>query len=102
MKECFVSKKNPVTSPKRKATTGRRTSPARAHESLPQAQIDTRRRWIAEAAYYRAERRGFLPGRELEDWLEAEREMNDIDAATPAPAARKKPRSGAAATRRST
>lgn len=28
-----------------------------------------------KAAYYRAERRGFAPGRELEDWLEAEAEV---------------------------
>lgn len=27
---------------------------------------------IAEAAYYCAERRGFAPGQELEDWLRAE------------------------------
>jgi hypothetical protein len=27
---------------------------------------------IAEAAYYRAERRGFEPGHEVDDWLEAE------------------------------
>ncbi|MGH8187240.1 MAG: DUF2934 domain-containing protein, partial [Steroidobacteraceae bacterium] len=31
---------------------------------------------IAEAAYWRAERRGFIAGRELEDWLEAEREID--------------------------
>jgi len=30
---------------------------------------------IALAAYYRAEQRGFAPGGELEDWLEAEREL---------------------------
>jgi DUF2934 family protein len=30
---------------------------------------------IAEAAYYRAERRGFAPGEELEDWLAAEKEV---------------------------
>jgi Protein of unknown function (DUF2934) len=30
---------------------------------------------IAEAAYYRAQRRGFAPGHELEDWLEAEAEL---------------------------
>ncbi len=28
---------------------------------------------IAEAAFYLAERRGFDPGHELDDWLEAER-----------------------------
>jgi sterol desaturase/sphingolipid hydroxylase (fatty acid hydroxylase superfamily) len=30
---------------------------------------------IAEAAYYRAERRGFAPGDDFRDWLEAEREF---------------------------
>lgn len=29
----------------------------------------------AVAAYFRAERRGFSPGNDLEDWLEAEREI---------------------------
>ena len=31
---------------------------------------------IAEAAYFRAERRGFEPGYELEDWLGAEAELD--------------------------
>ena len=31
---------------------------------------------IARAAYFRSERRGFAPGYELEDWLAAEREVN--------------------------
>jgi Protein of unknown function (DUF2934) len=31
---------------------------------------------IAEAAYFRAERRGFLPGHETEDWLAAEEEVD--------------------------
>ncbi len=30
---------------------------------------------IAEAAYYKAESRGFTPGHEAEDWLEAEQEI---------------------------
>jgi len=33
---------------------------------------DTR---IAELAYLKAERRGFAPGYELDDWLEAEQEV---------------------------
>ncbi|HUQ74403.1 MAG TPA: DUF2934 domain-containing protein [Burkholderiales bacterium] len=33
-------------------------------------------RWIAEAAYYRAEQRGFGPGYETEDWLAAEAEIS--------------------------
>lgn len=38
---------------------------------------DTREARIAEAAYWRAERRGFAPGHELEDWLSAEREIDE-------------------------
>jgi hypothetical protein len=36
---------------------------------------DALHRMIAEAAYYRAERRGFAPGGEEIDWLEAEAEV---------------------------
>lgn len=34
-----------------------------------------RERFIAQAAYFRAERRGFAPGCELQDWVEAEAEV---------------------------
>ncbi len=37
---------------------------------------DDRHAVIAEAAYYRAERRGFAPGHELEDWLAAEAQID--------------------------
>ena len=51
----------------------------RIHRRKPYAAraADTARRraMIAEAAYYRAERRGFEPGHELEDWLQAEAEI---------------------------
>lgn len=36
---------------------------------------DERRRMVAEAAYYRALRRGFTAGGEIDDWLAAEREI---------------------------
>jgi sterol desaturase/sphingolipid hydroxylase (fatty acid hydroxylase superfamily) len=39
----------------------------------PSAQL--LRAMIAEAAYYRAEKRGFAPGDEFRDWMEAEREV---------------------------
>jgi hypothetical protein len=38
---------------------------------------DSREARIAEAAYWRAERRGFTPGHELDDWLDAEREVDN-------------------------
>ena len=31
--------------------------------------------WIAQAAYFRAEKRGFSDGDPVADWLEAEREI---------------------------
>jgi hypothetical protein len=37
-----------------------------------------RERMIALAAYFRAEKRGFLPGAEMEDWLAAEREIDAL------------------------
>ncbi len=37
-----------------------------------------RRRMIAEAAYFHAERRGFEGGSPEEDWYEAEREIDDL------------------------
>jgi DUF2934 family protein len=39
---------------------------------------DVRRGMIAEAAYLRAERRGFAAGREDEDWLAAEAEVDAL------------------------
>jgi Protein of unknown function (DUF2934) len=37
-----------------------------------------RHKWISEAAYFIAERRGFAPGAELTDWIAAEREANRV------------------------
>jgi Protein of unknown function (DUF2934) len=39
---------------------------------------DVRRGMIAEAAYLRAERRGFAPGGEREDWMAAEAEVDAL------------------------
>jgi DUF2934 family protein len=39
-------------------------------------------RMIAEAAYYIAERRGFEPGHETDDWLQAEAQVYDSVAAS--------------------
>ena len=34
-----------------------------------------RQQWLATAAYFKAQRRGFTPGQEASDWLEAELEI---------------------------
>jgi hypothetical protein len=49
------------------------TEGGQAHVA-PKADADRERR-IAIAAYLRAEQRGFAPGSELEDWLEAEKDV---------------------------
>ncbi|MDO8845640.1 MAG: DUF2934 domain-containing protein [Methylicorpusculum sp.] len=35
--------------------------------------VEFRHQWISEAAYFLSERRHFLPGRKLDDWLLAEK-----------------------------
>jgi hypothetical protein len=46
-------------------------------QPLPPAdELDQR---VAEAAYYLAEKRGFAPGHEMEDWLEAEEDIHNQD-----------------------
>jgi len=39
--------------------------------------VEERLDYIATAAYFRAASRGFMPGGELHDWLEAETEFQD-------------------------
>jgi len=50
-----------------------RNSPVSA---VPPIDPERRRALIAEAAYFRAERRGFEPGYETQDWLAAETEVD--------------------------
>jgi len=45
------------------------------HEAAPETEHRVRHEMVATAAYYRAERRGFAPGHELDDWLAAETEI---------------------------
>lgn len=40
------------------------------------AVLEIRERRIREGAYFRSERRGFVPGYELQDWLDAEQEVD--------------------------
>lgn len=48
-------------------------------ETLPeQSDNIDRNLMIAEAAYYRAEQRGFTPEQETEDWLEAEKQIEEM------------------------
>ncbi len=44
----------------------------------PTVDPDQRRALVAEAAYFRAEKRNFAPGFEEEDWLAAEAEITHL------------------------
>jgi hypothetical protein len=46
--------------------------------ALVKIETNLRPEEIAVAAYYKAERRGFVSGGEVEDWLEAEKEMSGL------------------------
>ena len=47
----------------------------------PTLESETRTKLVREAAYFRAERRGFGPGGEIEDWVAAERQVDQMLAA---------------------
>ena len=52
----------------------KQTAKPRSAAPQPKPAMDMTR-LIAEAAYYRAEQRGFAPGHELDDWVAAEAEV---------------------------
>ncbi|MDP1902369.1 MAG: DUF2934 domain-containing protein [Rubrivivax sp.] len=52
-------------------------------ESSESADHADRHSLIAEAAFFVAQERGFAPGQELDDWLAAEREVDQRLSATP-------------------
>jgi hypothetical protein len=61
-----------TTASTKAATRKRSAEPQTASAKMVPEQ---RRELIAQAAYFIAERRGFAPGSELEDWLQAEAEI---------------------------
>ncbi len=62
----------------RGATSAKRptkSAPAICKDAAPSISAEERERLVARAAYFRAEKRGFAPGCELQDWVEAEAEV---------------------------
>jgi hypothetical protein len=85
----MASRRTPVSKPNVKPNV--ETTPAKAaprKRAVPKAKMaspskpaidpDVRRAMIAEAAYLRAERRGFAAGGEHEDWMAAEAEVDRL------------------------
>jgi len=68
------TKRTPKQQPQAAATQP--TEPAAESISSESALADDEQwRAIATAAYYKAQQRGFAPGNDMQDWLDAEREL---------------------------
>jgi hypothetical protein len=61
-----------AAAPVKHARSARKTEASSGNYDCPREQM------IAEAAYYRAERRGFASGNEMSDWLEAEADVEHV------------------------
>ena len=65
--------------PKAPARRTQRTQPKGNSAAIAtNVTVETRRAMIAQAAYFHAERRGFAPGGEEQDWLKAEAEVDAL------------------------
>lgn len=67
-----ASVKSRSTAPVKRARGAGKTDASSGNYDCPREQM------IAEAAYYRAEQRGFTPGNEMSDWLEAEADVEGV------------------------
>ena len=72
----------PAKAPKASSTSSKPKTETKAKNDLSfgnnaRAQItqDELRKLVSEAAYYRAKQRGFTPGHEEDDWIQAEAEV---------------------------
>ena len=65
--------------PKTKASPKAAAKPARSRAAKPAGiPLEQRKHYIEMAAYYIAERRGFAPGNLLDDWVQAEAEIDRL------------------------
>ena len=92
-------KPRPAASPKpaakKAAATGkaavRKSTGTQSRGASAAAPAAEREELVRTAAYFRAERRGFAPGYEWEDWLAAEAEVSALAGSQPPPKPRKAP-----------
>jgi len=76
--------RNATTTAKSGRTSVAKTTVTKTRSPRPRAKPsgdiapEDRQRFIAEAAYFKAERRGFADGGELGDWIDAEAEIDAL------------------------
>lgn len=67
----------PATGPRTSAHPPLQEKPLNL-QYLAETAVGERLAMIRDAAYYKAEKRGFAPGHETQDWAEAEREIDEL------------------------
>lgn len=80
-KKAAAAKRAKTTSTARGSKVSAETKKAvarRLGDDVQRIDAEQRRVMIQEAAYYIAETRGFSPGAELDDWIAAERLIDDL------------------------
>lgn len=75
--ETVVAAKNDSRKQSKGNNPARRARTSSSADSSPSGDASRREQMIADAAYFRAEQRGFAPGDEMSDWFQAEA---DVDA----------------------
>ena len=85
----------PKPAVKKAAATGkaaiRKSTGTQSRAAIAAPSAAEREEMVRTAAYFRAERRGFAPGYEWEDWLAAEAEVSTLAGLQPPPKPRKAP-----------
>ncbi len=88
-KKAATEKKKPVSETKKPVSETKKPATVRKKAATAAATLNKTNKMqvnvngadhqfrVQEAAYYRAQARGFAPGNELEDWLAAEKEVLD-------------------------
>jgi len=66
----------PAAEPAPKASASSKPAPRKSAEEKPLSN-EALYNLIAECAYFKAKARGFVPGGEVQDWIEAEREVRE-------------------------
>jgi len=78
-KKTETKKKKAATSKKttKKVAAGKKDKSSKITKTV---EITAEERWrmIAVAAYHKAEKQGFASGQEMDNWLEAEREVDEL------------------------
>jgi hypothetical protein len=71
----------PATGPSKLKGNGEVTTPKKVSKSartIGGVTPEQRYRMVCDAAYFRAERRGFVGGNAVQDWLDAESEIDEL------------------------